>query len=315
MKEAALLVAHGTVDDLSELAEFATRIRRGHPAPPELVAELRRRYEAIGGKSPLNAINARLAEHLEEKLRLPVRVANRLARPFVKDVLASLAARGTERAVVLPLAQYSAHVYAEAATSAGEELAQEGLAIQVASAESWSGEPRLLDAYVDAIEAVLSPIEDRARTTVVLTAHSLPVAVVRGGDPYEDLFRAAAKGVTDRLAAREQARAPRMVVAFQSQGMSGGPGGKPVEWLGPDLVTAIDDCRARGDANVVFAPVGFLADHVEILYDLDIEARDWVEQRGMRYHRSPSLNASDALVEVLAALARPLLREGGARAS
>jgi ferrochelatase len=97
------------------------------------------------------------------------------------------------------------------------------------------------------------------------------------------------------------------VVAFQSQGMGTGPGGKPVEWLGPDMLATIDACRARGDAHVLFAPVGFLADHVEILYDLDVEARRWVEERGLVYHRTRSLNDSAPLVRALAHVAGPLL--------
>jgi ferrochelatase len=89
--------------------------------------------------------------------------------------------------------------------------------------------------------------------------------------------------------------------------MSSGPGGRPVEWLGPDLPTTIDVARDRGDAHVVFAPIGFLADHVEVLYDLDVEARGWIEAKGMTYRRTRSLNDGDALVSVLAGLARPLL--------
>jgi ferrochelatase len=308
MKQAALLVAHGTVDDLDELPAFAARIRRGHPAPPELLAELRRRYEAIGGRSPLNAINERLAARVEEAIGVPARVANRLARPFVKEVLAGLAGEGVARVVVLPLAQYSAHVYAEAVTEAATEL---GARIEIATAPSWGDDPGLLDAYADVIAESLAPIEDRSRTTVVLSAHSLPLAAIRGGDPYEREFRAAAAEVVARLSARDagtEQTPGRHVVAFQSQGMSSGPGGRPVEWLGPDLLATIEDCRLRGDADVVFAPIGFLADHVEILYDLDIEARAWVEERGMAYHRARSLNDSEPLVRVLSALARKLLR-------
>jgi ferrochelatase len=309
MKQAALLVAHGTVDDLNELPAFAARIRRGHAAPPELLAELRRRYEAIGGRSPLNAINTQLAARVEAKIGVPARVANRLARPFVKDVLAALVADGAERVVVLPLAQYSAHVYAEAAAAAAAEL---GADVVVVSAPSWGSDPGLLDAYADVIIDSLPPALERARTTVVLSAHSLPVAAIRAGDPYEREFRAAAAAVAERVTARaargDETPAPRHVVAFQSQGMSSGPGGARVEWLGPDLHATVEDCRARGDAHVVFAPIGFLADHVEILYDLDIEARAWVEERGMTYHRAQSLNDSEPLAVVLAGLAGKLLR-------
>ena len=312
MKQAALLVAHGTVDDLNELPEFAARIRRGHPAPPELLAELRRRYEAIGGRSPLNAINGRLAARVEERLGVPARIANRLARPFVKDVLAGLAAEGVERVVVLPLAQYSAHVYEEAVVSAAAELGgtEGGGGLEVASAPSWGGDPGLLDAYADVIAESLGPIADRARTTVVLSAHSLPVAATRGGDPYEPEFRAAAAAVGERLDARARAAGEepaRHVVAFQSQGMSTGPGGRAVEWLGPDLRATIAEAHARGDAHLVFAPIGFLADHVEILYDLDIEAKAMAESRGLSFARTESLNDADDFVAVLAGIARELL--------
>jgi protoporphyrin/coproporphyrin ferrochelatase len=307
MKNAALLVAHGTVDDLSELPEFAARIRRGHPAPPELLAELRRRYEAIGGQSPLNAINRRLASRLEEIIGVPVRVANRLARPFVKDVMGDLAQWGVERIVAVPLAQYSAHVYAGAVDEAASELARGGVRIEAVCAPSWGEEPALLDAYATAIAESLAPIDPVAQTTLILSAHSLPLAAIRAGDPYEREVRAAAAKIGDRVVARAGERALRQVVVFQSQGMSAGPGGRPVEWLGPDLPAAIEECRARGESHVVFAPIGFLADHVEILYDLDIEARGWVEERGMTFHRTRSLNDSEPLVRVLADLTLPLL--------
>jgi ferrochelatase len=300
--QAAILVAHGTVDDPSELAEFATRIRRGHAAPPELVAELRRRYEAIGGQSPLNAINRRLAARVESLLGVPVRVANRLARPFVKDVLAELASSGVERVVSVPLAQYSGHVYAGAVEEAAKELASGGARLAATCVPSWGEEPGLVGAYVASIGETLATLAAPERATLAITAHSLPVAAIRAGDPYERDFRAAA----EKIAAKLDDRVRREVV-FQSQGMSAGPGGRPVEWLGPDLAATIAACAARGDADIVFAPVGFLADHVEILYDLDIEARGWVEARGMRYHRTRSLNDSDALANVVAGLVRPRL--------
>ncbi len=299
MKEALLLVAHGTVDDLDELAEFVTRIRRGHPAPPELLTELRRRYEAIGGQSPLNAINRRLAARVEAATGVTTRIANRLARPTVNDVVAELAKDGVTHLASVPLAQYSAHVYAEAVEAAAKEAG-----IAATCAKSWSEDPALIEAYADAIAAALVGVEG-SHATVVLTAHSLPVAAIRAGDSYEREFRAACDAVVARLVAR--APSTRTVVAFQSQGMGTGPGGKPIEWLGPDLMTTIDACRARGDRDVVFAPIGFLADHVEILYDLDIEARGWVEARGMAFHRTRSLNDGDALVGVIARVARTLV--------
>jgi ferrochelatase len=302
MKQALLLVAHGTVDDLDELPSFVARIRRGHPAPPELLLELRRRYDAIGGRSPLNEINRRLAERVEAATGVTTRVANRLARPFVNEVMEGLAKDGVTHVAAVPLAQYSTHVYAEAVEGAAKELG-----LTASCAQTWAVEPGLIEAYVDAIRGASAGIEDISRATVVLSAHSLPVAAIRAGDPYEHEFRAAADAVVARLASSAGSPVARTTIAFQSQGMSTGPGGRPVEWLGPELLATIDECRSRGDRDVIFAPIGFLADHVEILYDLDVEARGWVEGRGMAFHRTRSLNDGDALVGVIARIARTVL--------
>jgi len=332
MSDGILLVAHGTVDDLEDLPDFVARIRRGHPAPPELLAELRRRYERIGG-SPLNAINRRLAARVAERSGRPTQVANRLAKPFVKDVLAEmvaagvtrvgnrlaspfvkdalaeLGAAGVTRVAAVPLAQYSAHVYAEATREAAAALATEsGAKLDVIAAGCWADEEELLAEYVGSIETAVAALPDRKRTTVVLSAHSLPVAAVRAGDPYERDVRATADAITVRLASRAGEPPPRTVVTFQSQGMTGtGPGGKPVEWLGPDLAVTIEACRARGDTDVVFAPIGFLADHVEVLYDLDVEAKQWVEKAGMCYHRTRLPNDGEAIVQAITHVARRLL--------
>lgn len=136
MQTGVLLVAHGTVDTLDELPEFLTNIRRGQPAPPELVAEMRRRYEAIGGTSPLNTINRRVATKLEAKLGVPVRMANRLARPYAQDVLGAMARDGAKRIAVVPLAQYSVHVYA----SYVRRVAPTG--VEVVCAERWGSNRR-----------------------------------------------------------------------------------------------------------------------------------------------------------------------------
>jgi ferrochelatase len=293
MTVAVLLVSHGTVEDLDDLAAFVTQVRRGHPPGPELVAELRRRYEAIGGQSPLNAINARVAAKLAGRLGVRTAWANRLWRPYVRDVLAGLAAEGIGHVAVVPLAQHSAHVYAEDARRGAE-----GTGVTVACAPSWGQSPKLHAAFAERIRVALG---EPARTTVVFTAHSLPRAVIERGDPYERDVRASAAAVAGLLGP-----AVRTTVAFQSQGF-----GVPGEWLGPDLASALDEAAARGDARVVFAPIGFLADHVEILYDLDIEATAMARERGLAAVRAPSLNDDDDLVEVLADVARPLLRPPG----
>jgi ferrochelatase len=298
MSSAVLLVAHGTVDSLDELPEFLANIRRGHPPPPELLAEVRRRYEAIGGVSPLNAINRSLAAKLEAKLGVPVRMGNRLAKPYARDVLAEIA--DATRVAVIPLAQHSAYVYADYVKSFAAEIAPRA---ELVYAPNWGQAPALLDAFARRVRDALAslPAARRDRTTVVTSAHSLPLSVIRGGDAYEDEVRASAAAVASRL------DGVRTLVAFQSQGMSAGPGGRPVEWLGPDLPATLDAIAGLGDTHVVVAPIGFLADHVEILYDLDIEATAWAMERGLTLSRTESLNDEDDFVDVLAGVARPLL--------
>jgi ferrochelatase len=293
---AVVLVSHGTVEDLDDLGGFVTHVRRGRPAPPELIAELRHRYEAIGG-SPLNRINAALAGKLAARLRVPVVAANRLWHPYVREVVPPLAAAGVTRVVLLPLAQHSVHVYAE-----DGKRAVEGTGVALQSVPAWGDRADLCEAFTRRIAATLAG--STSLTTLLLTAHSLPVAIVKAGDPYERDFRAAAAAVEQAVRARV-AGALHVLVAFQSQGMAGGP--VPVEWLGPDLRASLDAARAHGSERVVLAPIGFLADHVEVLYDLDMEARAMAAERGMAYARAPSLNADDDFVDVLAAVARPLL--------
>ena len=289
MKSAVLLVSHGTVDDLDDLPAFVTNVRRGHPPSAELLAELRRRYQAIGGQSPLNAVNARVAAKLAARLDIRVAWSNRLWKPYVRDVLTHLAADGVAGVALVPLAQHSAHVYEEDARRNAE-----GTGVRLACAPGWGQTPELHAAFADRIRRVLG---DPTGTTVLLTAHSLPRVALDRGDPYEREVRASAAAISQRLGGDV-----RTAVAFQSQGL-----GAAGEWLGPDLRAARDDAAKRGDRRVVFAPIGFLADHVEILYDLDIEAAGMAGERGLAWVRAASLNDDDDLIEVLAAVARPLL--------
>ncbi len=298
---AVLLVGHGTVDDLDDLPAFLAAIRRGHPPPPDLAAEIRRRYEAIGGKSPLLSISQELANKLEARLGRPVRLAMRLWRPYPKEVLASLAELGVRRVVVVALAQHSAHVYTEAVKKAAAELAASGgPELEIDGAPNWGRSAALTRAFaravLDAIADLGRPAADRA-LLLLFTAHSLPLSVIRGGDPYEGEVRASAADVAAALGEA----CPAHALAFQSQGLGAG------EWLGPDLVTSLDRAKAEGRSHVLVAPIGFLADHVEILYDLDIEAAALAKERGLTLSRTRSLNASDGLVDALAEVARGLL--------
>ncbi len=294
---AVVLIGHGTVEDLDDLPAFLQGIRRGHPAPPALVTEVRRRYEAIGGRSPLTSISRELAAKLASRMGLAVRLAMRLWRPYPKEVLMELVADGIEHVAVVALAQHSAAIYNEAVEAAARELT--GASLRITSTRDWGSAPALTQAFAREIRAALAktPESTRAASLVLMTAHSLPLAAIRAGDRYEDEVRASAAAIARELGAT----APSVEIAFQSQGMGGG------EWLGPDLRTALERARASGKQHVLLAPIGFLADHVEILYDLDIEARGVAESLGLSFARTASLNASDGLVDALESVARPLL--------
>jgi ferrochelatase len=179
--------------------------------------------------------------------------------------------------------------------------------IEVVGPANWGQEPLLIEAFAESLRRAIAAVPEalKGATRVVLSAHSLPVAIVRAGDPYEREVRASAEAVV-------RAVGPSMLphqVIFQSQGMSGG------EWLGPDVKATLDALAADGVKHVLFAPIGFLADHVEVLYDLDIEARGWAAERGIGYSRTDSLNASDGLVAALAAVATRALDGAKERSS
>lgn len=297
MKDAVVLFAHGTVESLDDLPAFLRNIRRGHAAPPELVAEVRRRYEAIGGRSPLLDISRDLATKVEAKLSLPTRLATRLFHPYPDDVLREL---GAERVIMVPLAQHSAAVYAAAMTAAARKVEP---APSVLCADNWGRTTELIRGYADAVAEAL-PGEDAA---VVFTAHSLPLSIIEGGDPYEREFRASVDDVVAELRARG-VRFAEHVIAFQSQGIGTG-----MKWLGPELLPTLEALAARGRKRVVLAPIGFLADHVEILYDLDVEAKVWAGELGMVLYRSRSLNASEAIVDAIVSVVRGVLARDGTR--
>jgi ferrochelatase len=200
------------------------------------------------------------------------------------------------RVAVVALAPFSAAVYASDARAAAA-----GLPLEVACAPPWGEHPGLIGAFAARVVAALGG----DRPHLLLTAHSLPKSVIDAGDPYEREVRAASEAVVAEVRRRAGVDLP-WTLAFQSQGLAG-PG---MAWLGPDLATALDEARASGASRVVASAVGFLADHVETLYDLDVEAAAMARARGLAFSRARSLDASDDLVDVLADLAGALLGHG-----
>lgn len=296
MTTAVLLSCHGTVENLEDLSGFLTNIRRGRPAPAELIDEVRHRYEKIGG-SPLMKTTRSVAVALEKRLGLPVRSAGRLWHPYPVDVLRALKEEHPiKRIVSLPLAPQSVHVYHPQVEEACVELE-----LEFVKAPSWGLNPRLVDTFSSHIQDARSRFGATDRVGVVLSAHSLPLRILKMGDPYEKDFRAMAAAVAKNIAG-EVAAADDIVVAFQSQGMSGG------DWLGPDLAETFAACKARGLEHLVVAPIGFLAEHVETLYDIDIEAKGIADEAGIqRIERMPALDVDAGLIDALAEVAAPLL--------
>lgn len=285
-----VLVAHGTVANLDDLPAFVSEIRRGRPAPPELLNELRSRYEAVGG-SPLLASTQRLARAVEARTGVPTRVAMRLWHPRIEDVVADLQDDAT--LVLVPLAPYSVSVYEAAARRSLDRLPRPPGLVAV---RAWGEEPRLVRAWADRIRAI-DPEEGRSGRAVVLSAHSLPRFIIDQGDDYARTFESAARAVE-----RELGRP--CTIAYQSQGAQEG------EWLGPNLVETFERLVQQGSQEVVVAPIGFLAEHIETLYDLDIEARAQASRLGLGFARVQTLDSDPALVETLA----DLVAEAQARA-
>jgi protoporphyrin/coproporphyrin ferrochelatase len=295
MKTAVLLVSHGTVDRIEDLPAFLDNIRR-RPTPPAIVEEVTRRFERIGG-SPLTKITAAQADALAARLGVPVRIAARMWKPYADSAVADLAQLGVERIVSLPLAPQSVQIYHPLVL----EAAKAHVGMEVRCAPPWGLTPELADAFVESIDEALArfPQDERARAAVVFSAHSLPRRVIEAGDLYEQQFRALATAVAARLA--QQHPNPTRV-AFQSQGMDGG------SWLGPDLPETFAELAGTGSTSVLVAPIGFVADHVETLYDLDVEAPELARRAGLtRFERAPAMNTRPRFIDALEAVARPLL--------
>lgn len=297
-RDAVLLSCHGTVSNLDDVPAFLANIRRGRPAPPEMVKEIQHRLEAIGG-SPLMRHTQDQADGLAERLGIPCVVAGRLWGPYPDAVLGVLAREGRTRVLSLPLAPQSVHVYNQAVRAAAAAMEPP---LTIVEGPTWGDEPALIDAFADTVREGLERAAavhagPPSETAIVLSAHSLPLRILASGDPYETQFRAMAALV----AARFEGSGHPVTVAFQSQGMTDDA------WLGPDLPSTFRGLKDGGARAVVVAPIGFLAEHVETLYDLDIDAPKLAAAVGVAYARAPAPCARPRLVDALEAVARRAL--------
>jgi ferrochelatase len=295
---AVLLLAHGTADSVDDIPEFMHHVTGGRPVSQTVIEEVQHRYSLIG-HSPMNEITARQGELLARELDLPVYVGMRNWKPFIPDVVKKIAADGIERVVAICLApqnsRTSVGLYRKAVDGS------EGPPFALDFVEAWHDHQFLIEAFVEKLRAgrEQASIEAGAKLPVIFTAHSVPERTIAEGDPYEAQTRETAE-----LVAREAALQPEeWKFAFQSQGMSGGT------WLGPTVEEAILEFKAQGHTGVFVQPIGFLCDHVEVLYDIDIGFQEFAKKHDLRLWRADSLNESPMLVAALAEIVHTRLKE------
>jgi len=289
-KAAVLLLAHGSPDSVDEVPEFLLNVTNGRPVPVQVIEEVKLRYSSIG-RSPLTALTLKQGELLSRELGTPVYVGMRNWKPYIADIVASMEADQVSRAVVICLASQNSR------TSVGLYRAAlgNGLPFRFEFIDSWHDHPLLIKAFAEKLRRGRENASRELGTElpVIFTAHSVPQRTIAEGDPYEKQSRE-----TAALVACEASLSPdAWKFAFQSQGMSGGA------WLGPSVEGTILELKKAGYRGVFVQPIGFLCDHVEVLYDIDIGFRQFAEKEGMRLWRAESLNDSPLLIAALADLA------------
>lgn len=306
-------MAHGAPSRLEDIPAFLRNVRSGRPLPPAAAEEITARYRLIseregaepGEASPLTRLTLRQAAALQERIGLPVLVGMRNWSPYIAEAVQQAAEQGLERVTAICLApqnsRTSVGLYRQHLEDARQKVAP-GLAIDFV--ESWHEHPGLIAALCERLKAALkeadgasevdgaSLMEAGASVPVIFTAHSVPERTIRDGDPYADQVRRTASLVAEAAASH----IAEWSVAFQSQGMT------PEPWIGPTVESEIDRWAADGHRRLVVAPVGFVCDHVEVLYDIDVVFREYARRKGITIFRPESLNDSPLFIEALADL-------------
>jgi ferrochelatase len=287
-------MAHGTPSSPEGIEPFYTRIRRGHPPTPELLSDLTRRYLAIGGVSPLTERTAAQVAGLTQVLseRHPgeydVRFGSKFEPPLLEEAAASFRDDSFEKVVGLVLAPHSSSMStAQYMSRAREALGDAAEFIEVGA---WYNAPGFLELIAARVNDAMATIPASRHTTteVIFSAHSLPERVKELGDTYPEQLRDSA----ERAAAL--AGVANFDVAWQSAGRTRDP------WLGPDILVALREKRAAGFSDVVSCPIGFVSDHLEVLFDIDIEAKSIAGEVGLNLVRTASLNDDPAFMSILA---------------
>jgi protoporphyrin/coproporphyrin ferrochelatase len=300
MTTAVLVMAYGTPSAPDEIEAYYTDVRRGRPPSAEQLADLERRYAAIGGLSPLTTHSRAQIAALERALETRAPGAFRAyygtkhAEPKLEAAVDAAAADGATGLVGLVLApHYSSLSVGEYIARAADAAATRGL--PATFLESWHEDPTLIALLAERVNAARTAMDAGPDTIeVVFSAHSLPARITETGDPYPSQLTRTAELVA------EAAGLTRWRTGWQSAGRT------PEPWLGPDILTVIDALAADGTQALLVAPIGFTSDHLEVLYDLDIEARARADAAGIEFARTTSLNDDARLFEALAGVVEQL---------
>jgi ferrochelatase len=319
-KQAVLLLAHGTPETVEQIPEYLRNVVSGRPVPQAVVEEIQHRYSLIG-KSPLTEITNAQARLVEAELAatgeaIPVYVGMRNWRPYIPDVVKQMRGDGIEEAAVICMAPQNSR------TSVGlyrRAVEAEAGGLRIDFTAGWADHPLLAEAFAERLRPALANLSAKtgAPVPVLFTAHSVPTRTVEpsaagaenagprlwpgpagaGTDPYAEDARRTAEMVATKVP-----EISRWWFAFQSQGASGGP------WIGPSVEETLDRLAGEGVNPLILQPIGFLCDHVEIMFDVDIHFREYAIKQGIQLERPESLNASRTLARAVSDLARNGLR-------
>jgi ferrochelatase len=300
LKTAVILLAHGAPLRVQDIPRYLKNIRGGTNSSTEVIQEVARRYKQIGGRSPLLDITTAQAEALEQYLNqgedaFKVYVGMRTWSPYIKDAVNQAVSDGAERIIALCLApqfsRWSTERYQKDFTDAMDVWQSKKLEVKFVT--SWPNQPLLIDAFVERYRAAAVDLEAKGKKDVhtVFTVHSIPAdSVDMFGDPYVEEYGKTLQGIV------QQVEIPNWHQAYQSQGMI------PVPWLEPSVEETLDKIAEAGSKTALVVPVGFVCDHIEILYDIDIAFKEYAAERDIELFRTESLNTSPLFIEALAAV-------------
>ncbi len=300
---AILTMALGGPDSLDDVEPYLRAVRGGRPTPKALVEAFWERYRRIGGRSPLLDISTQQARALEAQLtsegyRVRAYVGMRHWHPSIHEAVVRIASDGIRRVVAFCLTPYYSRLSVAAYFRALKEaMRTQDLSLDVTYVKHWNDAPGLADVFADRVKAGIAALarDGFPDPYVLFTAHSLPKKVVEEGDPYEKELRETLEAIKARLPPI------RSGMAYQSAGRTS------EAWLEPRLEDVIEELAGRGERAILVVPFGFVSDHLEILWDVDVEAKGIAEQHGIRLERTESPNADPRFIEVMAAAIRPRL--------